>query len=401
MIMLLGLAVVAAIAGCGGGGSSTTAISATPSVALWDQARTMMITNLGSKELVTVTARSERPDGLWTASATFRATGKGSIDVSDEAPIAGSYQGVSPMGLLWSERPSGGARAPSNGITITTLTVSADKRALASTRILQVLSGPGVSEHQERVASAGFFGRYFTPGDDRVRRPAVILWGGSEGGLGPTADEAALLASHQVSALAVAYFDEPGLPCRLEGIPLEYFVKAIKWLRSQPQVDPNRVWILSGSRGTEAALLVAAHWSRLVHGVVAESPSAFVNGAYTGACTTTGASGLRPAWTMNGVGLPAGTSIPVRQIRGQVLVITGGEDLVWNSEVFAERIMSLLPRTGSAHLHLNYPAAGHFVLAIPYTPIPAPELADGGTVAGDSAAYISDWPATISFITGH
>lgn len=84
-------------------------------------------------------------------------------------------------------------------------------------------------------------------------------WGGSEGGLADTIPWAALLASHGIPALALAYFDGPGLPCALNDIPLEYFVKAIRWMRRQPEVDPTRVWLFSGSRGTEAELLVAAH----------------------------------------------------------------------------------------------------------------------------------------------
>jgi dienelactone hydrolase len=107
------------------------------------------------------------------------------------------------------------------------------------------------------------FGQYFTP-PDLGRRPAVIVWGGSEGALGESPAYAALLASHGIPALALAYVDEPGLPCSLTDIPLEYFVKAIHWLRGQSQVDPGRVWILSESRGTEAELLVAAHWRAMI-----------------------------------------------------------------------------------------------------------------------------------------
>ena len=126
---------------------------------------------------------------------------------------------------------------------------------------------------------------------------SAVYGGGSEGALGISMSEAALLASHGIPALAIAYFDEPGLPCRLQRIPLEHFVKALRWLASQPQVAPGRVWILNGSRGTEAELLIAADWPDIVHGVVAEAPAFDVKGAYPGTCPTTGANGLAPAWT--------------------------------------------------------------------------------------------------------
>lgn len=60
--------------------------------------------------------------------------------------------------------------------------------------------------------------------------------------------------------LGLAWFDQPGLSCSLSNIPLEYYTRAIRWPRRQPHVDPPRVWIHSGSRGTDAELLVAAHW---------------------------------------------------------------------------------------------------------------------------------------------
>ena len=68
---------------------------------------------------------------------------------------------------------------------------------------------------------------------------------------------AALLAAHGYPALTVAYFDWPGLPPALDGIPLEYFETAGKILASQPQVDPAHVLAMGYSRGSEAALLLA------------------------------------------------------------------------------------------------------------------------------------------------
>ena len=198
------------------------------------------------------------------------------------------------MGLLWSEHlVRAGAAAP--GPTVTTLRVTARGRRIGSGTVTQLLSGPGVTEHVEALAKVGFVGRYFPP-PGRARYPTVIVWGGSEGGLGDSPEWAALLASHGIAALAIAYFDEPGLPCALENIPLEYFERAIEWLRSEPQVDPSRVWILSGSRGSEADLLVAAHWPTLVRGVIATAPSSVVWGPVPGQCQPLGLT----AWTLHG-----------------------------------------------------------------------------------------------------
>ena len=274
-----------------------------------------------------------------------------------------------------------------------------------------------------------------TPASSRGRRPATVVWGGSEGGL-DTATWAAMLASHGVPALALAYFAEPGLPANLSRIPLEYFVKAIRWLRGQPGVDPNRIWILSRSRGTEAELLVASHWPRLVHGLVAASPSVFVYGGlgclYFYSC---------PSWTLHGRPLPAArttgsagiyqsdgsvsdvaafragladkaadraTRIPIEHFPGPVCLLTGGDDQLWPSDNYTEEIMAALRHDAAPHVHLNYPRAGHLVFDIPYaglgglvstTAQEGNQLLDlGGSPAGNEAAHVRDWPFVLRFI---
>jgi pimeloyl-ACP methyl ester carboxylesterase len=396
----LGAALLAvAVAGCGSPRRVSQArIAVTPAIGLLDQPRTIVVSDLAPGEVVEVHARSPRPDGIWAAAATFQANGEGIVNIARDGPMSGSYHGVSPMGLFWSQRQLGPGSAPPDRV-VTTLTVTRGSRELASTQVTQLRASPGVREHIEQLSTAGFVGHYFAP-PGHARHPALIWWGGSEGGMAGDA-QAMLLASHGIATLAIAYFDEPGLPCRLQDIPLEYFVHAIDWLRSRPDVDPGRVWMLSGSRGSEAELLLAAHWPRLVHGLVAEAPSSFPHGSLPGACRTTGANGRAPAWTLGGKPISTSNPIPVQRITGPVLLVSGGQDQVWPSEQYADQIMRALPRNGQPHIHLNYPTAGHLVLGIPYTPILSSELADGGTVEGNSAARASDWPAMIAFIAEH
>jgi dienelactone hydrolase len=105
----------------------------------------------------------------------------------------------------------------------------------------------------------------------------------------------ALLADHGAAALALAYFKEPSLPKKLRNVPLEYFQKALKRLRSAPNVDPKRIFVMGGSRGGEAALLIGATYPRLVHGVIALVPSNVVNSS---------PDGRSPAWTLHGEPVP-------------------------------------------------------------------------------------------------
>jgi pimeloyl-ACP methyl ester carboxylesterase len=110
------------------------------------------------------------------------------------------------------------------------------------------------------------------------------VFGGSEGGQsGPVIVGAALLAAHGYPALSLAYFHEPGLPDSLTNIPLEYFARALRLLRSQPGVDLDHVLVQEASRGGEAALLLGATFPDLVNGVVAGAPGSRVN--QPGLCT--------------------------------------------------------------------------------------------------------------------
>jgi dienelactone hydrolase len=345
-----------------------------------------------------VDASTARVNGLWTASATYRASPGGVVNLARAAPIAGSYHEASAMGLLWSEHLRTPGPPPRVHGAVTALTVDAGGRALASTHLTQLLRGPGVTVRATTLAADGFVGAYYRPAGGG-RRPAAVLWGGSEGGDADTEATAELLASHGTPALAVAYFDEPGLPCALQHIPLQYFVRAIRWLRAQPQVDPSRVWIHSGSRGTEAEMLVAGHWPRLVHGLVAEAPADFPNGPYHGTCQPKDANTAVGAWTLNGRPVSVSEPLPVARFHGPVMLVSGGEDALWPSDLQANQLMTALPHDHAAHVHLNYPAAGHEVLGIPY--YPAPPAQDGGTAAANEAAYTSDWPAMLRFTAGH
>ncbi|MFC7656219.1 hypothetical protein ACFQV8_06595 [Pseudonocardia benzenivorans] len=95
----------------------------------------------------------------------------------------------------------------------------------------------------ERPATAGFYGELHRPPgatDDPIRRPAVLVVGGAEGGLALDPLAAALARKGFVS-LAVGYFGLPGLPPTLREIPLEYFATALRVLAAQPGVDPARI----------------------------------------------------------------------------------------------------------------------------------------------------------------
>src|SRR5947207_2895898 len=81
------------------------------------------------------------------------------------------------------------------------------------------------------LAADGSLARYFaTSPPAGSLRHAVVVFGGAGGGLGLSPTTAALLASHGLPAVGIAYFAAPGLPPTLSAIPLEYFITAVNWL---------------------------------------------------------------------------------------------------------------------------------------------------------------------------
>ena len=104
------------------------------------------------------------------------------------------------------------------------------------------------------------------------RHPAVIVLSGSDGGIATANLFGQPLAASGFVTLCLAYFAMEGLPLNFSQIPLEYFGKAIDWLRAHAAVDADRVAVFGMSRGGEAALLVGARFSS-ISAVVASAPS--------------------------------------------------------------------------------------------------------------------------------
>ena len=92
-------------------------------------------------------------------------------------------------------------------------------------------------------------------------RPAVIVLGGSGGGL----DEAmaALVASRGYTTLALAYFAMEGLPADLYEIPLEYFGKSIEWLQRSGHAKEGKIAVIGGASASSLKCLANDEQSRL------------------------------------------------------------------------------------------------------------------------------------------
>ena len=94
-----------------------------------------------------------------------------------------------------------------------------------------------------RIAESGLLANFY-PSRQTGKQPAILVLGGSEGGLGTEMTALArALQDEGYSALHLAYHRGPGLPARMVDMPLERFEKALAWLKARPEVDPTRIAI--------------------------------------------------------------------------------------------------------------------------------------------------------------
>ncbi|HXC81377.1 MAG TPA: acyl-CoA thioesterase/bile acid-CoA:amino acid N-acyltransferase family protein [Trebonia sp.] len=409
--MATAVLVTGLVAGCTNSQSQPerpVSVAVQPGSSLADQAVRVDISGLGAGELVNVQLSSTDAGGVpWQSSAVYRADAGGDVDLGTAAAISGSYHGVSDMGLIWSMhalRPDpAGAYLWNNQRPLTfKLAVSAHGTQLASARFTRAFSPIPLTEAMQSLRADGFVGQFWRPASTAARRPAVLVLGGSEGGL-PGTLLPALLASNGYPALGVAYFGEPGLPPALSRIPLEYFAGALRWLARQPGVDPARIAVLGVSRGSEAAQLLGVYYPGLVHAVIASVPSNVAICSYP-RCTG-------PAWTLHGQPLPYTSEfdnpsptdapaavIPDQRIQGPVFLDCGEADQTWSSCPYVQAIIGLLDAHHDrwAHVLYAYPGAGHPVGdLVPYEP--ASPVADPD-YATDQQARALLWPRLLGFL---
>ncbi len=363
---------------------------------------------------VTVDVAVEVGSLHWTCAGVFTADALGMVDSSRDPSTGGDYEGVDAFGLLWSADPEGG---PDARVPISVGVVARCGADVAETSYERAWVRPDVTVTE--VDEAGVVGRLHLP--QGADLPALVVVGGSDGGLGgPTT--AALLSGHGVAALSLAYWNHPGTPAVLRDIDVEVVGRACDWLRGRAGVRDDRPTVLGISRGGELAVLAGALMPERVGSVVSQVGSALAWGGFG-----VGVDDNDRAWRFEGrpvlqmweypddadrgladPAMVAAAEIPVERVDGRVLLTSGEDDQVWRSTLLSEYAVRRAARCGAADRveHVAYPDAGHACSAPPGYAVPSSSVHPvdgvtsplGGTRAGNNAARLDSWHRLLDLI---
>ncbi|QHE93554.1 palmitoyl-CoA hydrolase [Pandoraea fibrosis] len=437
--------------------TSSLILTAPPADALIDVPRHLVVRGAAPGAHVTLTARTARAGGVvWHAEATFVADADGVVDASRDAPVSGSYRGVSAMGLIWSQVPEDGKSRdvfPQPVIAPLVTTVVAQARHSAgheadnvavpssvssSVSFTQRLAADGVTRRE--VREDGLVGTlYLPPGDGP--HPAVMILNGSGGGINEP--RAALYASHGYAAFALGYFKGPGLPDYISNTPLEYFAKGMDWLRRTVKPAHDFVALSGQSRGGELVLLLGATFPDAVSAVIGYVPSALIHSAQNACDPAIGREG--PTWLLEGKPLPhiwennrtaswapfdegppphrhakamltalddpdavERARIPVEKIRGPVMLLSAEDDGSWPSSRYSRMVTERLAARAHPYPveHLDFDNAGHAIV-FPYVPttqlvyahpVSGKISTGGGEPSANALADERSWSAVQAFL---
>src|SRR5262245_14338657 len=215
-------------AGAGGAGGTGGASATTPAVRFFVDERRQ---DISDKEVETDEARWGDPirifvegleaeaqvridvsTGAW---GVFVADAAGTVDLGRDAPLSGTWTKADVDGPFWS------APVAKNPIFDITVTVSDAQSAavLATNDIHRRPVNVGVDTMP--VSDGTRVGTISRPAGDGTKRPAILAFGGSEGGTATGEFMAYYFSQLGYVSFGVGYFDAPGVPANLERVPLE------------------------------------------------------------------------------------------------------------------------------------------------------------------------------------
>lgn len=395
---------------------------------------------------VQLAAALTHPDGsVWRDTADFVVGADGVVDLDVQAPEHGDWTIADAMAAVWSLQrqspPTDATRSEETETLTIQLSARNNQGQEAHAELIQRFLVEGVTRRE--ISESGLVGTLFTPAAPGPH-PVIIVMNGSGGGI--PKQRAALYAAHGYTAFALGYFKAPGLPESIGNMPLEYFQHALAWVHQHLQPENGFVAITGQSRGGELSLLLASRFPDQISATIAYVPSSVIHGTLRAG--EPGQAPDSPVWTWQGKPLPnvwqnndqadwsafhqrpksgesvrqepafhtpmrnpdavAAARIPVEQIRGPVMLISGTDDGFWPSSWYSEQIEKTLHDHQHAWPveHIRGDGAGHAIglpnlpttlIAKPH-PVAQVVLTGGGTPEANARANTASWSRVHDFL---
>ena len=262
-----------------------------PGESMYDEQIHIQVKGLIADELVTVVALCKpTSSSSYFSYAHYVANNEGNVDITEMQSIGGSYVGVEPMGLFWSISPFqndqseqtkdvyAGMMHPDAAFDIAFMTYRGllsdhdvkqritkisntspreiynqlDSHFLAYEQIKRFTVAP--STKRLVVRDGRLRGVLFVP-QGKGPFPAVLFIDGAIPGVHEF--KASLFSTHGYVTLALAYFGFDDLPKDKSSIEIEYFVEALQWLASLPEVNEHQIGVSGFCMGGTLALYLS------------------------------------------------------------------------------------------------------------------------------------------------
>ncbi|XP_077413385.1 acyl-coenzyme A thioesterase 3-like [Vanacampus margaritifer] len=354
---------------------------------LFDEPIHVKVAGLGSGQVVTLRARATDQQGVvFRSAAIYRADDSGELDLCRDAALCGTYEGVEPMGLLWSMRATvpfkyfqwNKALSPHvvrfsvhDGVD-----VEEEERggALAEATNERVLMGEGLA--REVVNLGKCTAVLFTPPGEGPF-PGVL-------DLSPFASEkrASLLANKGFMVLSMPAFTDK--PTNVKYLELDNFQEGLRFLQQHPKVGSDGLGVIGRCKGGDIALSLASFVPGVRAVVWINACSANIGSPlhYRGreilSAVTLDLTKILPtadgaSIIKYGVGDPDSEEnrtslVPVEKATADFLFLASEDGLNFDCRTYMESMAARLRRAGNNNVETAcYPRAGHH-LEPPYGP---------------------------------
>jgi len=402
-----------------------------PRVSHFDESVEVFISDLEPGQLARLRVSVTDSNGnRWESVACFQANDQGEINPASQKPLTGSsYSGQHAMGPFWSMVPERLAQFQHAADLMYTITLESEGAVVAREHIWRSVYESAALVEFEKEELRGDIYANFYQSEVGNGKPTIILLGGSGGQF--QTQTALYLASKGYAVLDLIYFEQTGLPPRLERVPLEYLDLAVQWVKHRRKADSSVVVLMGRSRGAEYALLYASQFDEVdavisnVGSNLAWSAKSYFRSSWTLENNEIpfARGSLRQAlgflWKSRGVGhdqlsyfesalkksdKTEGARIKVEHINAPILLLSGKSDMQWPSTEMSERLVAQAAQADFPHhiKHVAYDDAGHEFLALPHSPQPdfsdVMTWASGGTPQGNALAAIGAWAEIFGFL---